>query len=194
MRRCKVGSKEKRTHSLTEDLPASRTLKARYLAVCLLLLNLTGNEQPSAEDFKSFPSSVGVDAEGGRLEKLIAGLFGNKQTTSALTSPATSSLLPRTSSPFPPGDSKVSVEEPKEGPSPHPTFSSTSPATSTVLQRSSSPSYLPSVSTLRVSVLRSSSLSSPAMSSLPPPQPLQQRAALCRQHEVCLLQRISAEE
>jgi hypothetical protein len=42
-----------------------------------LLLNFASNEQPSAEDIKSVPSSVGVDAEGDRLEKLISELSGN---------------------------------------------------------------------------------------------------------------------
>ena len=47
----------------------------KYLAA-YLLLNLAGNEQPSAEDIKSVLSSVGVDAEGDRLEKLISELSG----------------------------------------------------------------------------------------------------------------------
>ncbi|KAI4720104.1 hypothetical protein E4T48_03703 [Aureobasidium sp. EXF-10727] len=47
----------------------------KYLAA-YLLLNLAGNEQPSAEDVKSVLSSVGVDAEGDRLEKLISELSG----------------------------------------------------------------------------------------------------------------------
>jgi len=47
----------------------------KYLAA-YLLLNLAGNEQPSAEDIKSVLSSVGVDAEGERLEKLISELSG----------------------------------------------------------------------------------------------------------------------
>ncbi|THW73688.1 hypothetical protein D6D19_05456 [Aureobasidium pullulans] len=47
----------------------------KYLAA-YLLLNLAGNEQPSAEDIKSILSSVGVDAEGERLDKLISELEG----------------------------------------------------------------------------------------------------------------------
>ncbi|CAD0038529.1 unnamed protein product [Aureobasidium pullulans] len=47
----------------------------KYLAA-YLLLNLAGNEQPSAEDIKSVLSSVGVDAEGERLDKLISELEG----------------------------------------------------------------------------------------------------------------------
>lgn len=112
MRRCRVASKEKRAHSLTEDLRASRTSRTTYLVVCLLL-NLAGNEQPSTEDSKFVPSSVGVDAEDDRLEKLISELSGNKQTTFASTSPAISSSLPRMSISFSPGHPKVSVEEPK---------------------------------------------------------------------------------
>ncbi|KAH0154106.1 hypothetical protein KCU67_g9194, partial [Aureobasidium melanogenum] len=47
----------------------------KYLAA-YLLLNLAGNESPSAEDVKSVLSSVGVDAEGERLDKLISELSG----------------------------------------------------------------------------------------------------------------------
>ncbi|KAG9681232.1 hypothetical protein KCU81_g3441, partial [Aureobasidium melanogenum] len=47
----------------------------KYLAA-YLLLNLAGNESPSAEDIKSVLSSVGVDAEGERLDKLISELSG----------------------------------------------------------------------------------------------------------------------
>ncbi|CAD0087008.1 unnamed protein product [Aureobasidium mustum] len=47
----------------------------KYLAA-YLLLNLAGNESPSAEDIKSVLSSVGVDAEGERLDKLISELEG----------------------------------------------------------------------------------------------------------------------
>ncbi|KKK27086.1 hypothetical protein P175DRAFT_0526959 [Aspergillus ochraceoroseus IBT 24754] len=41
-----------------------------------LLLGLAGNESPSAADIKAVLSSVGVDAEEERLEKLIAELQG----------------------------------------------------------------------------------------------------------------------
>ncbi|OJJ58634.1 hypothetical protein ASPSYDRAFT_45019 [Aspergillus sydowii CBS 593.65] len=41
-----------------------------------LLLGLAGNESPSASDVKEVLSSVGVDADDERLEKLIAELQG----------------------------------------------------------------------------------------------------------------------
>lgn len=41
-----------------------------------LLLTLAGNESPSAEDVKGVLSSVGIDADQERLEKLIAELQG----------------------------------------------------------------------------------------------------------------------
>ncbi|EGR46222.1 hypothetical protein MKX07_004379 [Trichoderma sp. CBMAI-0711] len=41
-----------------------------------LLLTLGGNASPSAEDIKSVLSSVGVEAEDERLEKLISELSG----------------------------------------------------------------------------------------------------------------------
>ncbi|PWY73705.1 60S acidic ribosomal protein type P2-A [Aspergillus heteromorphus CBS 117.55] len=41
-----------------------------------LLLSLAGNASPSAEDIKSVLSSVGIDADQERLEKLIAELQG----------------------------------------------------------------------------------------------------------------------
>ncbi|KAH9471416.1 hypothetical protein Pst134EA_005316 [Puccinia striiformis f. sp. tritici] len=47
----------------------------KYLAA-YLLLNQGGNESPSAEDVKGLLSSVGVDAEEERLEKLISELKG----------------------------------------------------------------------------------------------------------------------
>lgn len=47
----------------------------KYLAA-YLLLNLAGNEQPSADDIKGVLSSVGIDAEGDRLSKLISELEG----------------------------------------------------------------------------------------------------------------------
>jgi hypothetical protein len=49
--------------------------KMKYLAA-YLLLNLAGNESPSAEDIKSILSSVGIDAEGDRLDKLLSELEG----------------------------------------------------------------------------------------------------------------------
>ncbi|POW10712.1 hypothetical protein PSTT_05831 [Puccinia striiformis] len=48
----------------------------KYLASAYLLLNQGGNESPSAEDVKGLLSSVGVDAEEERLEKLISELKG----------------------------------------------------------------------------------------------------------------------
>ncbi|KAJ5747576.1 uncharacterized protein N7511_009272 [Penicillium nucicola] len=47
----------------------------KYLAAYLLLA-LGGNETPSAADIKSVLSSVGIDAEGDRLDKVIAELEG----------------------------------------------------------------------------------------------------------------------
>ncbi|KAL3475805.1 60S acidic ribosomal protein P2-A [Aspergillus californicus] len=47
----------------------------KYLAAYLLLA-LAGNESPSASDIKQVLSSVGIDAESDRLEKLISELEG----------------------------------------------------------------------------------------------------------------------
>ncbi|KAL4880806.1 60s acidic ribosomal protein-domain-containing protein [Aspergillus karnatakaensis] len=47
----------------------------KHLAAYLLLA-LAGNESPSASDIKEVLSSVGVDAEEERLEKLLAELQG----------------------------------------------------------------------------------------------------------------------
>ncbi|GAB7352751.1 hypothetical protein MBLNU459_g3102t1 [Dothideomycetes sp. NU459] len=41
-----------------------------------LLLNLAGNESPSASDIKSVLSSVGIEADDERLDKLISELEG----------------------------------------------------------------------------------------------------------------------
>lgn len=41
-----------------------------------LLLNLAGNTSPSASDIKDVLSSVGIDADEERLEKLISELEG----------------------------------------------------------------------------------------------------------------------
>ena len=41
-----------------------------------LLLGLGGNTSPSADDVKGVLASVGIDADGDRLEKLIAELKG----------------------------------------------------------------------------------------------------------------------
>lgn len=41
-----------------------------------LLLNLGGNTAPSADDIKKVLSSVGIEAEDDRLEKLISELSG----------------------------------------------------------------------------------------------------------------------
>lgn len=41
-----------------------------------LLLRLGGNDSPSAKDIKGVLSSVGIDADDGRLTKLIAELKG----------------------------------------------------------------------------------------------------------------------
>lgn len=47
----------------------------KHLAAYLLVA-LAGNESPSASDIKEVLSSVGVDADDERLEKLIAELQG----------------------------------------------------------------------------------------------------------------------
>ncbi|KAJ0421801.1 60s acidic ribosomal protein-domain-containing protein [Aspergillus insuetus] len=47
----------------------------KYLA-SYLLLALAGNESPSASDIKEVLSSVGIDAEDARLEKLLSELEG----------------------------------------------------------------------------------------------------------------------
>lgn len=41
-----------------------------------LLLRLGGNDSPSAKDIKNVLSSVGIDADDGRLNKLLAELKG----------------------------------------------------------------------------------------------------------------------
>lgn len=41
-----------------------------------LLLRLGGNDSPSAKDIKDVLSSVGIDADDGRLSKLLAELKG----------------------------------------------------------------------------------------------------------------------
>ena len=47
----------------------------KYLAAYLLLA-LAGNESPSSADIKAVLSSVGIDAEGDRLEKVVSELQG----------------------------------------------------------------------------------------------------------------------
>lgn len=47
----------------------------KFLAA-YLLLNLAGNASPSAEDIKSVLESVGIEAEGDRLDKLLSELEG----------------------------------------------------------------------------------------------------------------------
>ncbi|CAI7585483.1 unnamed protein product [Penicillium bialowiezense] len=49
--------------------------KMKYLAAYLLLA-LAGNEAPSSADIKAVLSSVGIDAEGDRLEKVVSELQG----------------------------------------------------------------------------------------------------------------------
>lgn len=68
----------------------------KYLAA-YLLLNLAGNESPSAEDIKSVLSSVGVDAEGERLDKLISELSG-KNIQEVRIHPTNRKILLRTRS------------------------------------------------------------------------------------------------
>lgn len=59
---------------LTADFLAYR-FKMKHLAAYLLLV-LAGNSTPSAEDVKGVLSSVGIDADEDRLNKLIAELEG----------------------------------------------------------------------------------------------------------------------
>jgi large subunit ribosomal protein LP2 len=47
----------------------------KYLATYLLLA-LAGNESPSAADIKAVLSSVGIDADSERLDKVVAELQG----------------------------------------------------------------------------------------------------------------------
>ncbi|KAJ5232554.1 hypothetical protein N7468_005510 [Penicillium chermesinum] len=47
----------------------------KYLAA-YLLLNLAGKESPSASDIKEVLSSVGIDADSDRLDKLLSELEG----------------------------------------------------------------------------------------------------------------------
>ncbi len=49
--------------------------KMKHLAA-YLLLGLAGNNEPSADDIKGVLSSVGVDADEDRLEKLLEELKG----------------------------------------------------------------------------------------------------------------------
>ena len=53
----------------------SSTLLMKHLAA-YLLLTLGGNTSPSADDVKGVLSSVGIDADEERLDKLIAELKG----------------------------------------------------------------------------------------------------------------------
>ncbi|KAJ5881991.1 Ribosomal protein 60S, partial [Penicillium soppii] len=55
--------------------PSNVHFKMKYLAAYLLLA-LAGNEAPSSADIKAVLSSVGIDAEGDRLEKVISELQG----------------------------------------------------------------------------------------------------------------------
>lgn len=56
--------------------PGSRSpFKMKHLAAYLLIA-LAGNEKPSAEDVKGVLSSVGIDADQERLQKLISELEG----------------------------------------------------------------------------------------------------------------------
>lgn len=47
----------------------------KYLA-CYLLLQLGGNDSPSADDIKNVLSSVGCEVDDGRLDNLISELKG----------------------------------------------------------------------------------------------------------------------
>jgi large subunit ribosomal protein LP2 len=57
-----------------DNLPDS-LFKMKHLAAYLLLA-LAGNESPSAADIKAVLSSVGIDADSERLDKVVAELQG----------------------------------------------------------------------------------------------------------------------
>ena len=56
-------------------LTSTDKLKMKHLAA-YLLLGLAGNTSPSADDVKGVLSSVGIDADDERLEKLLSELEG----------------------------------------------------------------------------------------------------------------------
>ena len=58
-----------------DSLDDSRKIKMKHLAA-YLLLGLGGNTSPSASDVKEVLSSVGIDADEDRLDKLIKELEG----------------------------------------------------------------------------------------------------------------------
>ena len=60
---------------ITDNRLEKSTFKMKHLAAYLLLA-LAGNAEPSAADVKEVLSSVGIDADSERLEKLIAELQG----------------------------------------------------------------------------------------------------------------------
>ena len=61
--------------SRTNQVCADTQFKMKHLAA-YLLLGLAGNTEPSADDIKGVLSSVGIDADDDRLEKLIDELKG----------------------------------------------------------------------------------------------------------------------
>lgn len=65
----------KTRESEVNTVAANTNIKMKHLAA-YLLLNLAGNSSPSAEDIKGVLSSVGIDADEDRLEKLISELEG----------------------------------------------------------------------------------------------------------------------
>ncbi|KAJ5571051.1 hypothetical protein N7535_004711 [Penicillium sp. DV-2018c] len=69
--------RDTRTAVLTQrkDNNHQRPFKMKYLAAYLLLA-LAGNEAPSSADIQAVLSSVGIDAESDRVEKVISELQG----------------------------------------------------------------------------------------------------------------------
>ncbi|CCX13538.1 60s acidic ribosomal protein-domain-containing protein [Pyronema domesticum] len=83
-----------------------------------LLLTLAGNASPSAEDVKAVLSSVGVEADADRLEKLISELAGKSideliaEGSSKLASVPSGGAAPAASSGAAAGGSAAAADEP----------------------------------------------------------------------------------
>lgn len=75
IRHLKVSAKDNRTFGQGLTRATETYNKMKHLAA-YLLLGLAGNTSPSAEDIKGVLSSVGIDADDDRLEKLISELEG----------------------------------------------------------------------------------------------------------------------
>ncbi|KAI5821120.1 60s acidic ribosomal protein-domain-containing protein [Pyronema omphalodes] len=83
-----------------------------------LLLTLAGNASPSAEDVKAVLSSVGVEADADRLEKLISELSGKSideliaEGSSKLASVPSGGAAPAASSGAAAGGAAAAADEP----------------------------------------------------------------------------------